>query len=429
MLLRLNLNPIVPFDMTLGTLVLISLIIIITAPKTKKIYHLLFIKLGILGISLFYFIEAFSYLFLSEILAIISGILLFPTTVLILIGVNYIMREEVNTFSLVSIFCLGVILCVVAFFPDAVIIEIEDRFTMIQLGGWFKVIAELFHIIFIGIVGYWGIITWANAPFLLKNEAKLFLIATSFLVARVLINLMVYLSPIWILGVQIAFASGIIMLTLVITNEPKIIFIFPFTLNRILVRDKNGYPLFDQDWSKSKINEQVFTGFLNAIQLMSDEVVNLGGLLDIDLKEGILMIHESRYVSVGLVSSKSSKFLRNSLTHFIEDFEEMFEHNLKQGITDPKKYESAYLLIERYFANFPIRLIEDTKENVLLEAEYLEIPKQLEQKLDTIALNNEELNLLKSELHKAPTGFTSDFFNLYDKLSREDEQDSDQVEE
>ncbi len=427
MLLRLNLNPIVPFDMTLGTLVLIALFIIITTPKTKKIYHLIFIKLGILGISLFYFFEAFSYLFLSDILAIISGISLFPTTVLILIGVNYIMREEVNTFSLVSIFCLGVILCIVAFFPDAIVIDIVDRFIMIELGGWFKVIAELFHIIFIGIVGYWGIITWANAPFLIKKEAKLFLIATSFMVARVLINLMVYLNPIWILGVQILFATGVIMLTLVITNEPKILFIFPFTLNRILVRDKNGYPLFDQDWSKSKINEQVFTGFLNAIQLMSDEVVNLGGLLDIDLKEGILMIHESRYVSVGLVSSHSSKFLRNSLTHFIEDFEEMFEQLLKQGVTDPKKYESAYLLIEKYFANFPIRLIEDIKENILLEANYLEIPKSLEQKLKSATINQEELNLLKSELLKTPTGFTTEFLNLYDKLTREDDEESNPI--
>jgi len=415
--------------MTVGTLVLISLIIIITAPKTKKIYHLRFIKLGILGISLFYFFEAFSYLFLSEILAIISGILLFPTTVFILIGVNYIMREKVNTFSLVIICCLGVFLCVSAFFPEAVVIDNVDSFTMIQWGGWFKVIAEIFHILFIGIIGFWGIITWANAPFLIKKEASQFLIAASFMVVRVLINLLVYVHPIWILAVNIVFAAGVIVLTLVITNEPKILFIFPFTLNRILVRDKNGYLLFDHDWSKSKISEQVFTGFLNAIQLMSNEVVNLGGVLDIDLKEGILMIHESQYVSVGLASSKSSKFLRNSLTHFIEDFEKMFEHNLKEGIVDPKKYESAYLLIDKYFANFPIRLIEDIKDSILLESKYIEIPKQLEQKLESVALNQEELNLLKSELHKAPTGFTAEFFTLYDKLSREDDQDSDQIEE
>jgi len=427
MLVQLNLNPIVSINLTVGTLVLISLIITIVAPKTKKIFHLIFIKLGILGIAMFYFLGAISFLFLSEILIIISGILLFPITIFFLIGINYITREKVNTFSLVSTCCLGVILCVFAFFPEAVVIGYEDRFLMIQWGGWFKVIAEIFHILFIGIVGYWGIITWVNAPFLIKKEANLFLIATSLMVVRGLINLLVYIHPLWILGVNIVFAVGIILLTLVITNEPKVLFIFPFMLHRILVRDKNGYPLFDHDWSKSKINEQVFTGFLNAIQLMSAEVMNLGGLLDIDLKEGILMIHESHYVSVGLVSSKTSKFLRNSLSHFIEDFETLFEQNLKKGVIDPKKYEPAYLLIDKYFANFPMRLIEDIKDNILLESKYLEIPKQIEQKLKSLTINQDELNLLKSELLKAPAGFTTEFFNLYDKLTREDDQDSNQI--
>jgi len=160
---------------------------------------------------------------------------------------------------------------------------------------------------------------------------------------------------------------------------------------------------------------------------MSGEVIKLGGLLEIDLKEGILMIRESQYVSVGLVSSKSSRFLRNSLSHFIEDFEKLFEYNLKKGIIEPKKYEPAYLLIDKYFANFPMKLIEDIKEEIVLESKYLEIPKQIEQKLESVTINQEELNLLKSELLKAPTGFTTEFFTLYDKLTREDDQDSDQI--
>jgi hypothetical protein len=292
---------------------------------------------------------------------------------------------------------------------------------MLQWWEWSKIMTELFQILFIGIIAYWGIISWANAPFLIKREANQFLIAVSFMVLRILINLLVYIHPIWILVVNIAFAFGIIVLTLVITDEPKILFIFPFSLNRLLVRDKNGYLLFDQDWSKSKISEQVFTGFLNAIQLMSNEVVNLGGVLDIDLKEGILMIHESEYVSVGLVSTKSSKFLRNSLTSFIEDFERIFEQNLKAGKTEPSEYDSAHLLIDKYFANFPIRLIGSKREDIMLESKYIEIPKQLEVQLKKVAQNQEELDLLKSELHKAPVGFTSDFFDLYEELSREDE--------
>jgi len=420
---QLNINPIVTIDLTVGTLVLIALIITIIAQKTKRIFHIRFIQFGILGITLSYYIEALSVLFLSEILAIITGLILFPTAVFLVLGVNYIINEKINTLIIVGTCSLGVILCFFAFLPDPIVIEFEDRFLMINLDGWFKLIADTFQIIIVGIIGYWGIITWYSAPFLIKKEANIFLIGTSCIVLRVLIKLLINIHPLWILGVHIVFAVGIIILTLVITNEPKILFIFPFALFRILVRDKDGYPLFDHDWAQSKISNQVFTGFLNAIQLMSNEVINLGGLLDIDLKEGNLMIHESNFISVGLVSSNTSKFLRNSLSNFIEDFEKLFEKNLVMKIKDPKKYEGAYLLVEKYFSNFPIGLIKTKKDEILLESNYLEIPKQLEQKLQKITINQEELNLLKSELHKTPTGFTSEFFNLYDKLTREDEQD------
>jgi hypothetical protein len=422
-LMQLNLNPKVSIDLTVATLVLISIIITILAPKTKRLFHFIFIQLGLLGIYLFYFFEAMAYLFLNEILAIISGIVLFPTAVSFLIGISYIMREKINTLSIVSICCFGVILCISAFAPNAITIELEDRFIMIHWNGWFKLSADIFQIVISGMIGYWGIITWFDAPFLIKREANLFLIGAMCIVLRVMINFLVYFNPIWILGVEMVVATGMILFTLSISYEPKILFILPFTLYRILIKDKDGYLLFNHDWSKSKINEQVFTGFLNAIQLMSNEVINLGGLLDVDLKEGILMFHESRYITAGLVSSKASKFLRNSLSHFIEDFEQMFEHDLKLKIKDPSRYESAYLLIDKYFANLPMRFIEDKKDAVLLESKFLEIPKQIEEKLRNTTKSQEELNSIKSELLKAPEGAIAEFFNLYDKLTREDDED------
>ena len=53
-----------------------------------------------------------------------------------------IMEEKVNTFSLVIVCCLGVILCAISFFPEAVIVEAVDGFVMIQWGEWFKSIGH-----------------------------------------------------------------------------------------------------------------------------------------------------------------------------------------------------------------------------------------------------------------------------------------------
>jgi len=334
------------------------------------------------------------------------------------------MREKVNTLTLVSICSFAVLFCVFAFLPGAQSTEFEDRFILITWDGWFKIIANSFQIIIAGIIGYWGIITWYNAPFLIKKDATLFFVGTSCLVLRVIINLLVYFHPFWILGVEFIFTFGIILFTLSMTNEPKILFILPFTLYRIMVRDKDGYPLFDHDWSKSKINEQVFTGFLNAIQLMSVEVIHLGGILEVDLKEGVLMFHESQYVTLGLVSSKNSKFLRNTLFNFIEDFEKMFENELKAKVKDPKRYEATYLLIDKYFTNFPSRLIASETEDLLLESNYLELPKQIEEKIQNVIKDQTEFKLIKPELLRAPIDTIPEFLNLYDKLSREDKEDS-----
>ena len=62
---------------------------------------------------------------------------------------------------------------------------------------------------------------------------------------------------------------------------------FAYTIYKISVRDHKGNPLYDHDWTEANITETVFTGFLNAIEIMSKEVMHVGGILDINLNEGI----------------------------------------------------------------------------------------------------------------------------------------------
>jgi hypothetical protein len=92
----------------------------------------------------------------------------------------------------------------------------------------------------------------------------------------------------------------------------------------------------------------MFTGFINAIQLMSKEVMNIGGLVDINLERGILILQDSELITVGLIASKSSKLLRDTLVNFSDDFEQQFERQLKQKISDRSQYDPAYLLIDKY---------------------------------------------------------------------------------
>jgi len=199
-----------------------------------------------------------------------------------------------------------------------------------------------------------------------------------------------------------------------------------FSVYRIFVKDRDGNPLFDHDWSESDISEPIFTGFINAVQLMSQEVMNIGGLLSIDLAEGILILKESDYITVGLVSSKSSKLLKDSLIGFSKDFEEKFQRKLKKSIIDKKEYEETYELIEKYFSNFPSKLIISRKQPLLLMKSYQEIPIAIENRLKEIIKDDEKYKLIKEELKNTPYGMTPTFFDLYDRMKDKQETSSEE---
>jgi len=188
------------------------------------------------------------------------------------------------------------------------------------------------------------------------------------------------------------------------------------------VKDRKGQPLFDHDWSESSISESIFTGFINAVQLMSEDVMHIGGLLDINLEEGILILKESERITVGLVASKSSKLLRDSVISFSTEFEKMFDRELKRSIDDMSAYDSAYELIEKHFSNFPYKIIKNKKQPLLLSGKFLKIPLELDNKLRSILTDEKEYEATKAELLKSPLSILSGFLKSYNEMKDEKKQ-------
>jgi hypothetical protein len=219
---------------------------------------------------------------------------------------------------------------------------------------------------------------------------------------------------------------GLIIINLAFLREPKLLFILPFKIYRIVVKDKNGHPLYDHDWSETEISETIFTGFLNAVQLMSEEVMHIGGLLDINLEDGILILKESENITVGLVASKSSKLLRDSVINFTNDFETKFKRELKSSVTKMSQYDAAFELIEKYFSNFPYSIIKSKKQCLLLTGKHAKIPLELENKLRQIFPDEDEFEAIKTELLKTPLSFSSEFTKFVEEMRDENEELSDE---
>jgi hypothetical protein len=333
------------------------------------------------------------------------------------------MKETYVSVNLILISCLGVLCCYFAFQPGAFQIVEKGDYSVISWVGIFGYLIDLLSLILLLLMTYWGFKTWMNCPFLIKREANFFL--AGIIIANIIPSILIIFRTVNPIIFNILFfiisSFGVIIFIIAIAKEPKLLYILPFTIYRILVKDKEGYPLFDHDWSESEINERMFTGYINATQLMSEEVMHIGGLIDINLEKGSLILYESQLITVGLVASKSSKLLRDTLVNFSNDFEITFQRELKKSIKDMKVYEPAYLLIDKYFSNFPLRIIASKKHPLQLSGKYAKIPLTLENKLRDIFPNEDEYQFIKSELIKSPTGMFDEFIDLFMDLKEENE--------
>jgi hypothetical protein len=416
----LNWTPEVIVEIFTSTIILTATLLMYITPRTKHVKSLSYIRFGIFFMGMLFALDLLANLFLITFLSRISGLMLFPSVVFFAIGINYTIKETSNSPFLIIVIGLGILFCYLAFQPGAIGFEFEGGYLNVNWIGLYELVGSFF-IFFVGSASfYWGLKTWLNAPFLIKREAFIFSMSTVISgPVTLILYLFYYWNPIFILFAYATTGLGILIFCLAILKEPKLLYILPFTVNRLVVRDREGNPLFDHDWSRSILKESIFTVFLNTVQLMSEEVINLGGLLDIKLEEGIFTLYESKLISVGLVASKHSKLLRECVVQFTRDFEQKFERELKNQVKDIVQYEGAFELIEKYFSNFPYKIIKSKKQPLLLTGKFIKIPLELENKLRKIFPDEKEYEAIKTELIKSPLSFSSEFLNSYNEMKEE----------
>ena len=420
----LNWTPAVIADIITGLLIFIIGILTKITPRIKKNRSLFFIRLWLIGYSIHFLLFALSNLYLNVFFDQLSLIIFIPSAIFLIIGINYLMKEVIFSYTLLFIFGGGILLFYLTFQPGLIQIQMHSGILSINEQGLLEIVYNLITTMMGVYLFHWGLKTWINAPLMIKREASLFLFGI--IISMISIPTYIILpEPYNIIIGDLIMALGIFSFTFAFIKEPKLLYILPFTIHRILVKDRKGYGLFDHDWSESSIKEPIFTGFINAVQLMSEEVMHIGGVLSIDLADGILILNESEYITVGLVASKSSKLLRDSLIGFSKDFEQKFQRQLKKKIIDQKEYMAAYELIEKYFSNFPSKLIKSRKQPLLLMTKYKEIPIALENKLRDIIKDKSKFQMIKEELMNSPYGVLPTFFDLYEKLKDKPDQITD----
>lgn len=401
------------------TIIFLIITIAIQVSKITKRFPLLFyLRLTSWFLVLYFLTDIISIIFQNEAFARLHVILVFPITFFFILFFNNMLKESYYTFGFILSCCLGFLLIFMGTQPNAVTLVTEMGFEKYVSDGLFNITYIILFLLFLSYLFFWGFKTWLSSPFYYKKKSLLCFTGVIIYAAGSIFQLLYYMSPFFNFSILLTNLISILIIVIVIMKEIKILYVLPYTVYRIAVRDNNGNPLYDHDWTEMSITETVFTGFLNAIELMSEEVMQVGGILDINLNEGILIVNRSEYITVGLLASKASKLLRDCVNNFTNDFENKFKRLLKKSCIDMNEYKSAYEFINKYFSIIPYQNIKNKNQLITLSQEYHELPKQIENKFKTI-LSKEEYENVLNECIKVPCSNPSEFFDLYDELKLE----------
>ena len=105
--------------------------------------------------------------------------------------------------------------------------------------------------------------------------------------------------------------------------------------------------------------------------------MHVGGILDINLNEEILIVTRNKYITVGLLASKASKLLRDCVNNFTNDFENKFKSLLEKSCIDMNEYKLACEFIDKYFSIIPYQNINNKNQLITLSHKYHDLLKQI----------------------------------------------------
>ncbi|MFX0102709.1 MAG: hypothetical protein ACFFCS_24290 [Candidatus Hodarchaeota archaeon] len=151
---------------------------------------------------------------------------------------------------------------------------------------------------------------------------------------------------------------GLIIAIYIFLKKPQLFFVLPFKALRLsIINTNSGILLYSHTWSRREdlINDELFSSMLQGISLILNESVKKGNVCEIHLDQAILILHRSEDYPVAcvLVSSKSSRSLRDALESFAGKFYSRFSRELEKSLPETSKFAATNELILDCFSFIP----------------------------------------------------------------------------
>ncbi len=144
------------------------------------------------------------------------------------------------------------------------------------------------------------------------------------------------------------------VLILTIIRVPQLLYLLAFRVSRLLVIEgTSGVALFDYKFREHKVDIGLFSGLLQGFQQMTAEVLQAGALREIRLDHGTLFLLKFPHFTIGLIASRSSRFLARCLEQFARAFDARFHARLENFNGDATGMAGAVDLIDTIFEYIP----------------------------------------------------------------------------
>lgn len=260
--------------------------------------------------------------------------------------------------------------------PDGTLLI--DYIIPLEIEIVFRILLDAYTLLFALFMFYWNYLTYRAVPKSMKKDAMvMFLSGILLVVAAVLLffgDFELIDNTLSFFLMYIAMLTSVFLSTIVIHRNPKITYILPYSVYRILVTSKGGTPYIEYNWSEHEVNTTLLAGLFSAISMMAKgtlDKIETGRIKEVNFQNAIFLT-ETTYspVNIGLLASKSSKDLRAGLSNFSSEFVKFYSKFLYNDDGLPAEFVDAqnvfkkedYLeLLNKHFGNVPRFVQQENK--------------------------------------------------------------------
>lgn len=331
----------------------------------NKIFLMFFLTWFFYGI--YWLINGFSYLFYSDFIFRYDKILLVISSYTVIITYDFINYDRLDAFKLSFLSSINVLLIYSMFLKNSVkpilLDNLDKSFNTENLMRYSINILALFVLI---VYTYYTVKIYINTPLKYKKYGLWNLIGIILLGPLTLVSYALQISH-FLIGITAIISSlGSTISTIAIVKYPKLIHTLTFRVERLSVIDsQTGSTLYTHYWTENLkfIKDGLFGSVFEGIKLFAEEVLNQGEIQEIVMDKLIIIVkkYSKNNLYFTIMSSKSSKIIRENLEIFIKLFVERFSSKLAAmhgPVLTIQEFNEASDLISKAFPYIPDYTLE-----------------------------------------------------------------------